>query len=506
MDVLVVALYLRFVCAVFAVDLSHIETFVQENRYCLKQRYRPLYHISAAHAWTNHPSAFVYYKRQYHIFYQYHPYNGAWGPISWGHVVSDNLVDWTFYPPALIPGELYDKHGCLSGSAIAHNGYLVLFYTGNAVSENATLQTQNVAISTDGIVFQKYIYNPVVRDGAFGAEDSRNPKVWRFRNVWYMLLTNTREGVGRLLLYTSMDLFNWKLNGTLALSLGDTGYAWESPDLIEIDGQHVLMLCLQGVPSDGFRFKNLYQTGYIVTNFNYVNGQFDDLEVSTATFTELDHGHDFYAPKTVLAVDGRRLLIGWLGMWESHFKESKHGWASMLTIVREMKLTPQGRLQMPPVREVAELRTEILEDAWYNPGEAFYAGTRTFELIVSTAKVFYDVAVIFEWDGDQQYTVGYSADRGHIIVDRGGVDGLRRADWAPNDKLKLRIFVDYSSIEVFCGSGDVVFSSRVYPKKNIRVKISGESQLHVVQYKLRRSVGYDSKLRKYLKEHVLERA
>lgn len=505
MEVLVLIMCFLAVLAEFVHDLAHIEDFIQQKRYLLKKKYRPMYHISAPIGWLNDPNGFIYFKRQYHIFYQYHPYNGAWGPIHWGHVISDNLVDWAFYPPALVPKEHYDRHGCLAGSAVIHNSYLTVFYTGNLLINNKTFQSQNIAISADGIVFQKYLYNPIIREGPFGSVEFRNPKVWRSRNFWYMLIGTSKLDDAYLLLYTSNDLFNWKLNGTIAKSFGDMGYMWENPDFFEMDGIHVLILSVQGIQSDSYRFRNLYQTGYVVGKFNYNSVQFEDLEISTATFNELDYGHDFYAPKTMQSLDGRRLLVAWLGMWDSEYEESSAGWASMLTLVRELKLTPQGKVLMTPVREVVELRTEVLEDAWYSPGEAFSAGTKAFELIVNSSTVMYDAAIILEWSGDRQYSISYSAEQGDITVDRGGVDGIRKADWRPVTHIHWRIFVDFSSIEVFCGRGEVVFSSRIYPKRSIYIRIAGDTQLHITQYKLKRSIGYDNKLRKHLKTHVINK-
>lgn len=506
MDVLVLVTWLCVATAEFRSDLHNIETFIKGNGYLLKRRYRPMYHISAPLGWISDPAGFVYFKGKYHIFYQYHAYNSAWTPIHLGHVVSKNLVDWIHYPKALIPKEHYDKHGCLAGSAVVHNGYLTLFYTGNVVAHNRTYQTQNVAISGDGLIFQKYLYNPVIRSGPYGLQEFRNPKVWRFRHWWHMLVGSSKERHGQLLLYTSQDLFNWNFNATVAQSFGDMGYVWESPDFFELDGQHVLILSVQGIPADNnYRFTNRYRAGYVIGNINYFTGFFEDLEVSTATFKELDHGHDFYAAKTFQARDGRRLLIGWLGMWESNFEESRDGWASMLTLVREVKISKLGRILMSPVKELTDLRIEVLEDAWYSPGEAFLAGTKSFELIVNSTTSFSDAVLIFEWNGDRQYTLGYSLDRGYVAVDRGGPDGIRRADWIPGTHIHWRIFFDSSSIEIFCGEGEVVFSSRIYPRKSIRVRIGGDSQLYMVQYRLRRSVGYDKNLRRHLKDHFVTR-
>ncbi|XP_059059115.1 sucrose-6-phosphate hydrolase-like [Achroia grisella] len=506
MEVLILLVWLTMASTELPNDLSHLEEFVDQKRFGIRKKYRPLYHISSPVGWLNNPSGFVFFKQQYHIFYQYHPYKGAWGSLHWGHAISENLVDWVHYPPTLIPKDMYDKHGCLSGSAIVHNGYLTLFYTGNVLSNNRTHQTQNIAISSDGIIFQKYLYNPVIRKAPFKITGFRNPKVWKFRNTWYMILGTVYEQRGVLVLYTSPDIFNWKFNTTLLRSYGDMGYMWENPDFFEVDGQYVLILSAQGIQPDVHRFKNFYQTGYVVGSFNYGTSQFEDVEISTATFNELDYGHDFYGAQTMQTLDGRRLLIAWLGMWENDFEESKAGWASMLTIVREVRMTFNGRLLMRPISELAELRTEVLESAWYTPGEAFQAGTKSFELLVNSTSVSHDAVLILEWGSSvrvQRYIIRYSSEFGSVSVDRGGTNGIRRADWAPVHQIFWHIFVDSSSIEVFCGDGEVVFSSRIYPKRSIRIRIAGEMELHITQYKLRRSVGYDEKLREYLRSNYL---
>ena len=53
-------------------------------------------------------------------------------------------------------------------------------------------------------------------------------------------------------------------------------------------------------------------------------------------FTELDNGHDFYAPQSFLAKDGRRIVIGWMDMWESPMPSKREGWAGCMTLAREL--------------------------------------------------------------------------------------------------------------------------------------------------------------------------
>lgn len=94
-------------------------------------QYRLYYHIMPPVGLLNDPNGFVYYKGQYHVFYQWNPLKTAHGVKFWGHYISDDLVHWKTAPIALAPDQWYDKNGCYSGSAVVHNDKLYLFYTGN---------------------------------------------------------------------------------------------------------------------------------------------------------------------------------------------------------------------------------------------------------------------------------------------------------------------------------------------------------------------------------------
>ena len=80
--------------------------------------HKPIFHITADKGWINDPNGIVKFQGKYHVFYQHHPYSCVWGPMHWGHVVSDNLLHWTYLPYALVPGDEFDRDGCFSGSSL----------------------------------------------------------------------------------------------------------------------------------------------------------------------------------------------------------------------------------------------------------------------------------------------------------------------------------------------------------------------------------------------------
>ena len=107
--------------------------------------FRPQYPFSPARNWTNDPNGLVYYKGEYHLFYQYNPYDKVWGHMSWAHSVSTDLVHWKSLPLA-IPED--DKNMIFSGSCVVDV---------NNTSGFATKQGQVpfVAINTAHIITNK---------------------------------------------------------------------------------------------------------------------------------------------------------------------------------------------------------------------------------------------------------------------------------------------------------------------------------------------------------------
>ena len=92
---------------------------------------KPGFHLAARVGWMNDPNGFSFYQGKYHLFYQYHPFNSHWGPMHWGHAVSDDLLHWEYLPAALAPDTVYDEAGCFSGSAVElADGRQLLMYTG----------------------------------------------------------------------------------------------------------------------------------------------------------------------------------------------------------------------------------------------------------------------------------------------------------------------------------------------------------------------------------------
>ncbi|MGO4272734.1 glycoside hydrolase family 32 protein, partial [Paenibacillus sp. TAF58] len=85
-----------------------------------EDNFRLYYHLMPSAGWMNDPNGLIYYKGEYHAFYQHNPYEPKNGPMHWGHAKSKDLVNWEHLPVALAPSENYDMgenggYGCWSG-------------------------------------------------------------------------------------------------------------------------------------------------------------------------------------------------------------------------------------------------------------------------------------------------------------------------------------------------------------------------------------------------------
>src|SRR5688572_24905526 len=68
--------------------------------------HRLQFHFMPPANWMNDPNGLVYYAGEYHLFYQYYPDSTVWGPMHWGHAISQDLVHWAHQPVALYPDSL----------------------------------------------------------------------------------------------------------------------------------------------------------------------------------------------------------------------------------------------------------------------------------------------------------------------------------------------------------------------------------------------------------------
>lgn len=439
-------------------------------------RFRQKYHFMAPAYWINDPNGLIRFKGKYHMFYQFNPYAPVWGAMHWGHAVSGDLVNWEHLPIALAPSETYDNHergGCFSGSAVDDNGVLSLIYTATTNYGEGFVQTQCLATSTDGLNFIKYEGNPVIKEHPeVGSADFRDPKVWKHEGSWYMVVGSCKDGKGKALLYKSPDLRYWEYMSVLAESDGTIGTMWECPDFYPMGDRYVLMFSPMGM--------GCKKTIYLIGDMDYTTGKF-----TWDVMGEVDIGFDYYAPQSFLDDSGRRILIAWANAWDwmpwwKDFGPTHTGnWCGAMSTPREAKVCKDGRLSFVPVKEL-----EVLRDKKYSfknlkivPNESFLnrqiVGTALE--ILAELKLKDCPADKFGFklrcseDNKEETLVEYNVKTGELCFDRSKSDFTSsgvctcKVESANSDVLKLHIFMDTSSVEVFTDDYRVAVSCNIYP-------------------------------------------
>jgi beta-fructofuranosidase len=445
--------------------LAQADHAIEALRAQRQDDYYPRFHLAALAGWVNDPNGLICINGVYHAFYQHHPYDENWGPMHWAHATSSDLVHWQHQPIALAPGDDYDRDGCFSGCAVDDNGVLTLIYTGHVWlgktgDDDQVREVQCLATSHDGVNFVKQ--GPVLVPPA-GIQHFRDPKVWREAGSWCMVIGAKENNLGQARLYRSSDLRDWQFERVLAQAQNAAqGYMWECPDFFPLGERQVLLFSPQGLVAQGYRNRNRFQSGYLLGNWQPEQ----DFTV-TQPFCELDAGHDFYAPQTFTAADGRRMLFAWMDMWESAMPSKAHGWAGALTLPRELTLDAQGKVLMNPARELAALRTEPQRlGALQCHNQQQLLGSNLHELLL---------IVDINASEAERYgmTVGKAArvyvdnQARRLVLERfspePGLCGCRSVPLPEGDTLTLRIFVDRSSLEVFVNQGEACLTSRIYP-------------------------------------------
>ncbi len=427
---------------------------MQDSLY--NEKYRPQFHFTARQGWLNDPNGLVFYKGEYHLFFQHNPFGTEWGNMTWGHAVSKDLVHWQQLENALNPDELGTM---FSGSAVVdwHNsgghgqGSLVAIYTaaGGTSEESADKAfSQCLAFGHDQArAWRKYENNPVL--GHIRGRN-RDPKViWHGpSSSWIMALFIDEPH--HFALFASNNLKDWQ-----HLQDIDIPGTRECPDFFPL-----------AVDGDIQKQKWVF-TG---ANGSYLLGAFDgQTYVPESDLLKADWGEYYYAVQSfsdIPEADGRRIQIAWMkdGVYPNMPFNQQMNFPNELSL----KTMPEGiRLIRQPVREIRALykQSHSCDAQSLQPGHNPLPQLEA-ELLDIDCQLDAQHTSAFTL---QLHGISITYDTASKSLSCLGKTTFLRAE---NHRVNLRILLDKTSIEIFADEGETCMSLCFLPTALRRLELS----------------------------------
>ena len=378
----------------------------------------------------NDPNGLIYYKGEYHLFFQHNPTENVWGNMSWGHAVSPDLFSWQELPVAITCTE---ETGIFSGSTVidytnstgfgsVENPAMVAIYTEH--KNDKSKQSQCLAFSLDnGRTFTKYEGNPVLD---ISSPDFRDPKVQWINDQW--LMTIARPDLHQISFFTSHNLKEWKHLSDFGPA-AEVGGCWECPDLFQLGDKWVLIVSLN---PGGYQVGS--GTQYFLGQWNGKEFIADDVKTRW-----LDYGRDNYAGITFNNTpQDRRIFLGWMSNWEYAHTFPTQPWRGAMTLPRELSLHGNRIIQTPISHpygfpEVSFTTSDGAIRICENNELYVEIGVRNQKLYVDTSRAWGDLA---------------APTLQEIAIEKGEID--------------IRVIVDRGSVEVFAVGGAIVLTNLVF--------------------------------------------
>ncbi len=430
---------------------------------------RPRYHFLPPANWMNDPHGLIFYKNEFHLFYQHNPKENKWENIYWGHAKSKDLVHWVHLPISLKPDKTKGESHCYTGSCVFYDNIPTIIYTSIGPKRTPHQDSEQwLATSSDEMItWERYEHNPVMDSNLHEPLDIRewrDPYLWKGKNQWYALLAGyiykPRQAV--LLLYKSSDLRKWEFVSIFAQELINKKLTWECPNFFPLNGKHMLIIS---------SFKRQYYTDEVFSigrKVEYNIGDYKDHQFIPGKWKKVDHGKLFYAPTTLIDPKGRIIMWGWLAA-------KGKGWNGCLTLPRRITLGLDNKLCFSPIKELHSLRTyHVRFKSLIVNDEPLYLSknfnSQCFEILMELEMLSADqfTLKIFESNNFQyDECIRFNIQSKEFWL---GKEKIILQDLDTDDILKLHIFIDVSIIEVYINNREII-SGQIIPKGSNSLQI-----------------------------------
>lgn len=346
--------------------------------------------------------------------------------------------------------------------------------------------------------------NPVIALPPAPYEDQRqeyrDPFVFWHESTQKWVVVLSLAKLHKVVVYNSENLKDW----TYASEFGPmnaVGGVWECPGLfpLPLDGNNnIIKWVLQlGLNPGG-------PPGTVGSGSQYFVGDFDGTKFvaddtsnpgdnsTTADETNwMDWGPDFYAAATFNGLSMTdRYNIAWMSNWQYAASIPTSPWRSAMSVPRKISLktiNEKATLIQQPAKGLASLETPGSYSKRWNRfpegNKRLRLSGKTLDITLtfsnsnpSSALSATQFGIILRATSDltQQTRVGYDFGTSKLFVDRtksgstGFDDTFADIYYAPltatsDGKVTMQILVDWSSVEVFGGEGEVTLSTQIFP-------------------------------------------
>lgn len=417
------------------------------------------YHFYAPKGWINDPNGVIFYNDNYHIFYQYNPYENHWNNISIGVATSKDLLKFDDFKVALAPTKEVD--GIFSGSIIEKDDNLHLIYTKHIERNNFRKESISEAFSNDGIGFKSDFKDLVDEDSLpfFDSENFRDPFIYKEKDTYYLFIASRdkEENLGKVFVLRSKTLDNFKYYFEIG-PLEVFGEMVECPAIGKIGDYYVLVYSKIKKDESG---KDIHTTGYLLLDMDLESNYYAILKCG-----EMDASKDFYAPQLFKTKSGELALISWFDSWDYKPFEQEHNLEScgIFTYPRILEIENGAIIQKP----YKEIQKHVETQFKYLGG--FIKATSLIKLVA-----FDEFKIDFINDKNEKVLeLLYYKDRLHL---RSG-DLIDTSIFEYKEEVVLLIMLDNSSCEIFVNHGKETMSKRVYFNSD-KLKLDITKQEHI---------------------------
>lgn len=353
--------------------------------------YKTQYHGGPYQHWMNEPHAPVYYNGMYHIFFQQNMVGTYWRNIQWGHLVSEDLVDWRPVKEAICATEdSVVPDGVWSGNAgYDKNGVPLLFFTaGNdSFTKAGLISNQNIGIAypadlndkklTDWIIYDELAVKQEIGQGRKG--EFRDPYIWKEGETWCMLICSgsSETNGGSALLYTTDRLelmddgtidMDWQYKGPVYEMKDQTatyGTSWELPILVPLTNKSNTITKYAFIISPAPASSADNKAYFFLGGFDVATGKFTPDEQYDNNPGLIDYGDNVFTGPSVMVdqKSGEVYLFSIMQDKRNGAEEGASGWAHSMGLTRQIWLSEDGTdICVKPIDELASYEKDVMVD------------------------------------------------------------------------------------------------------------------------------------------------